>query len=195
MATAGVTSLGTAKGFPYLLLSPSWFFRPVGWTMRSKLSVPRTWRRRSTRGKQRGSIQPGWKWHPSMLTAGRGHCSLLPTLGEIFSWMGWSCHSGWGLDGGVFPGRDGSGNVLWLGCPALCKEPNTCRGQPGPAVGLSPCSSGGHPDKTFCGILLTQQTEEKRNLTQNRPRKRVACEQPEFSSRCLPQELGALGDP
>lgn len=45
----------------------------------------------------------------------------------------------------------------------------TCCGQSGLAMGLSPCSSGGHPDKTFHGLFLTSRPEEKRDLTQNGP--------------------------
>lgn len=55
---------GECKGVSLPPSPPFLVFRPVGWTTRSKLSVPRIWRRRSTRGKQRGSIQPGWNRHP-----------------------------------------------------------------------------------------------------------------------------------
>lgn len=39
------------------LLAP---FRPVAWTLRSKPSVPRTWRRRSIKGKKVGGATVGW---------------------------------------------------------------------------------------------------------------------------------------
>lgn len=68
-------------------------------------------------------------------------------------------------------GRDGSENILGLGYPPVCKEPNTCCGQPGLAMGLSPCSSGEHPDKTFHGLFVMQQTRRKKGFDPEQTKK------------------------
>lgn len=106
---------GGAKGFLCLLLCPLPVSRPAVWTTRSKLSVRRTWRRKSTRGERRGSIQPGWEQHPWGAgrgcdpAVGKGHLGLLPTVGEMG--MGWRCPPGWGWNGDVL--QDGAGTEMF----------------------------------------------------------------------------------
>lgn len=88
VATAGVTSLGSAKGSPCLLLPPSWFSGLWGGLRGQSFLC------RESGGEDPQEVS---REDPSsldgsstllMLAAGKGHCSLLLTLGEMFSRMG-----------------------------------------------------------------------------------------------------------